>query len=68
MMVKATLANMRKHVSVPDVMAWSPATGEQCSANPGDYFWMSDDDCLTDSQGDEMVLAFASTDISVLDD
>ncbi len=54
--MRATLANMRrlclKHdqpVAVPGVVAYSFETGEASSAGPGDYFWMDDDDCLTDS-------------------
>ena len=54
----ATVANMEAHADDPTVVAYSPTTGEQCSANPGDYFWMgSDKDVLVDSEGEPMILA-----------
>ncbi len=61
--MRATPTNMKrlclKHdqpVAFPGVLAYSFETGETSSASPGDYFWMDDADCLTDSEGNEMVL------------
>ena len=62
--MKATVANMKrilaKHgekIAVPGIVAYSPVTGETCSASPGDYFFMGDNECLFDSDGVPMVLA-----------
>lgn len=62
--MKATPANMvrvlKQHgqrISVPGVFAYSPETGEQSSASPGDYWLLDPNECLTDSEGNEMILA-----------
>ena len=59
----ATPANMKRlchrhnePIAVPGVVAYSYETGETYSASPGDYFLRDDNDCLTDSEGNEMVL------------
>ena len=39
------------------VFAYSPDTGEECSANPGDYWYMSNGDILEDGNGNAMILA-----------
>jgi hypothetical protein len=61
--MRATPANMKrlceKHdqpIAVPGVVAHSYETGETFSASPGDYFLMDDNECLVDSEGNEMVL------------
>jgi hypothetical protein len=61
----ATLANMRAMqargatYSGPNcLVALNEATGEEFSANPGDYFWLPDDVCLNDGHGRKFVLAF----------
>ncbi len=61
--MRATIANMKRlchrpdqPVGVPGVVAYSYETDERCSACHGDYFTMSDDECLTDSEGNDMVL------------
>ena len=54
-MTLATPRNMRIHEGY-GVVAYSPATGEEYSATPGDYWNMPDDECLTDSEGNEMIL------------
>lgn len=64
-MSEATLANMREHYK-NGVFAWSPSTGEEYSANPGDYFMMSEDDVLRDEYGDPMVLAYKATSFVVI--
>jgi hypothetical protein len=53
----ATRENMRKYAGLPGVFAYSPTTGEQYSATPGDYFWLPEGEVLTDSDGEPMVLA-----------
>jgi hypothetical protein len=53
--MQATLANMRKHYT-EGVIAWSPTTGEEYSADPGDYFMLGDDDMLKDDGGEPMLL------------
>ncbi len=53
----ATVNNMKAHGGGPGVFAWSPDTDEQCSADPGDYFYMDPDEPLVDSEGNPMQLA-----------
>ena len=56
----ATIESMRAAYK-PGVFAYSPATGEQYSANPNDYFWLTDaDGPLTDSEGEPMILGTRS--------
>lgn len=38
------------------VLAYSPRTGEEYSANPGDYWYMAPADAVKDSTGHVMVL------------
>lgn len=52
----ATLANMRQHYTGIDVFAYSPNTGEECSANPADYFTLGPDDTLKDDEDQPMIL------------
>lgn len=54
--IPATRANMERFGAY-GVVAYSPDTGEIDSATPGDYFMMDPSDCLTDSEGNPMVLA-----------
>ena len=61
--MRATPATMKrlclKHnqpIAVPGVVAYSYETGETFSATPGDYFLLGENECLTDSEGNEMVL------------
>lgn len=61
-MTTATVANMQRfeaqhpHFSC---FAFSPFTGEEVSATPGDYFWLGAEP-LTDEMGEPMVLAVRS--------
>jgi hypothetical protein len=55
----ATLANMRRYYR-PGLVAVSDSLGEVTSADPNDYFWLGSDDCLTDSEGEAMVLVMRS--------
>jgi hypothetical protein len=71
----ATVANMRRFKAlnpgreIPGggriegrrCFALSLETGEQCSADPGDYFARPDDQPLVDSAGEPMVLAVSAT-------
>lgn len=41
--------------------AYSRETGEQFSADPGDYFGRPDDEPLKDSDGEPMILAVSET-------
>jgi len=52
----ATLANMQRYYSGTDVFAYSPDTGEECSANPADYFFLTFEDALKDENGEDMIL------------
>jgi hypothetical protein len=61
----ATLANMRAmqakgatYCGPNRLVAWNQATGEEFSANPGDYFYMRSDECLRGRHGRKLVLAF----------
>lgn len=61
----ATRANMRraqeKRAETGDfnhrIFCLSATTGEQYSADPGDYWFLMDDQTVTDSNGEPMVLA-----------
>ena len=64
--VPASLANMRKFYR-PGVFAWSPITGDECSADPRDYFMLSDDAILRDDDGHEMYMAYRVEEISLVD-
>jgi hypothetical protein len=61
--MRATPTNMKRlcaqhnqPIAVPGVVAHSFETGETFSASPGDYFLRDENECLTDSEGNEMVL------------
>lgn len=67
MSVLATRKNMREYaippkrigqliVTYPQPFAYSAETDERYSASEGDYFLMSDDEPLRDSEGNEMYL------------
>lgn len=61
MSTQATLRNMRIHDAgrVPgheNVIAYSLLTGEEYSATPGDYWHLSQDEPLLDSEGEPMIL------------
>ncbi len=51
----ATKRNMEARWD-PDVVAYSPETGETCSAHPADYFWLMPDNYLEDACGNPMFL------------
>lgn len=53
----ATLRNMKIH-SKDYVFAYSYNTGEGCSADPGDYWHLDEDEPLLDADGGPMVLVF----------
>lgn len=62
LMAIASLANMVKAQDQGlSVMAYSPATCEEFSATPGDYFMQRPDWVMTDWEGNEMVLATRQT-------
>jgi hypothetical protein len=52
----ATVHNMREFQSQAPLAAWSPITGEQCSADPGDYWYLDESDPIVDKAGEPMVL------------
>jgi hypothetical protein len=56
----ATLTNMQQHYT-PGVFAYSPETGEESSANPADYFFLTFDGTLKDENGGDMVLVRRET-------
>lgn len=58
--MKATLRNMRENADRSGIVAWSPVTGEEYSADYRDYWYLSEDEPLVDDNGDPMVLAFNS--------
>lgn len=71
-MIEATIDNI-KHYS-PDngyhgVFAYSEFTGEEFSADPGDYFWVSEPDwVMRDSAGNPMTLVRCITTYVEVDD
>lgn len=70
----ATLANMRRLAEGPlrvegaELFAYSPRTFEKCSATPGDYWQMRDDDTLNDRLGQPMVLAYSHEKVTIVED
>lgn len=67
------LANRKNMIiakdSWPGVFAYSPDTGECYSADPGDYFWVADDEwVITDSEGNLMRLVVEITTYADIDD
>jgi len=52
----ATIENMELYAGVPGVFAYSRETGEEYSANPGDYWNASAGWTMTDSEGEPMIL------------
>jgi hypothetical protein len=42
-------------------IAYSPNTGDEDSASSGDYWHLSDDEPLRDSEGEPMILVFERT-------
>lgn len=61
----ATLTNMRTmqargatHSGPGRIVAYNPATGEEFSANPGDYWYLNPDECLKGRRGRKLVLAY----------
>lgn len=61
-MLEATPANMRSAAEeYGHLVAVDPATGEQFSANAGDYFYMHDDESLTNDSGEPLELAIPYT-------
>jgi len=60
----ATIENMRAHPRTPGTVgltAYSPATGEQYSADPGDYWNASPGWTMRDSEGEPMILGSFTT-------
>lgn len=55
--VPATLENMRR-IYRHGLVAWSAYTGEKCSANPADYFYLEPNEPLRDELGNPMDLAW----------
>jgi hypothetical protein len=53
--VDATIKNMRNMAGL-GLIAYSPSTGEEYSADAGDYFWADDNFTLTDQLGNAMLL------------
>ena len=58
--ITATKANMKKYAG-KGYVAVSLLTGEEYSANPGDYFMQADNWRMKDSQGHGMFLARKTT-------
>lgn len=55
-MTLATIENMDSFAHVPNLIAWSPSTGEEYSANSGDYWHVGPYFTLTDSDDNAMLL------------
>jgi hypothetical protein len=58
--VEASKANMRRYEG-KGVIAWSPGTYEEFSADPGDYWDMPDDWVMVDAEQQAMVLVVRVT-------
>lgn len=48
----------------PNLIMYSPVTGETCSANPGDYFWRDPHTPFTDEDGEKMLLGVQTSEIT----
>lgn len=48
----------------PNLIMYSPVTGETCSANPGDYFWREPHMPFTDEDGEAMLLGVRTSEIT----
>lgn len=61
----ATIANMEKAREIHGnrVISWSPLTGEEYSANPGDYWQATDEWVMKDSNGEPMILVVRQTNL-----
>jgi hypothetical protein len=57
--VPATPANMRQYGG-QGIVALDLETGDTFSATPGDYFWLPENEALTNEAGDSLVLAIQS--------
>lgn len=62
----ATIENIQKYYRT-GVVAFSPLTGEEVSANPEDYFYLSPGDVLTDDEGEPMILVTEHTSLIPLE-
>ena len=60
MSVLATPVNMRKYQDVRGLIAYSPVTGEEYSANAGDYWNWAPDQVMKDQRGNGMILVWRS--------
>lgn len=56
----ASKANMDRYADQPRVVAYSPTTGEEFSANPSDYWNAPPEFVLKDHDGDPMILVVAA--------
>jgi hypothetical protein len=54
--IYASLDNMRTYAD-KGLFAYSPDTGEECSADASDYWYLGPEDVLEDENGRPMVLA-----------
>jgi hypothetical protein len=61
----ATIENMHKHHGCT---AYSPTTGEEASADAGDYWWLPNGDPLVDENGDPMILVRKVTEYIEVED
>lgn len=55
----ATVANMKRYEETGSpihAVAYSPMTGEEYSATSGDYFWLGENEPLTDEFCNPMIL------------
>jgi hypothetical protein len=63
--VVATRDNMeRLALDHPNLIMYSPLTGEVSSADPGDYFWREPHMPFTDEDGEDMLLGVRTTEIT----
>lgn len=65
----ATTENMREceRAGVSGLIAYSPTTGEECSATSGDYWFLPADRCLVGTDDRPMYLAIVRRQVSIVD-
>lgn len=59
MAVTATRSHMMelRDMGAGDIVALDPATGDTCSADPRDYFWLGINEPLLNDAGEALILA-----------
>lgn len=63
----ASIANMKTVSDQRGVLAWSPTTGEEFTAHPGDYFTRGMEWIIEDENGEPMILVRRVTQMVIVE-